>query len=95
MRQPLSVRRSVCVTEACARGVDTPCVTMMSLEWATTSPFATNASLIAYCLPSNVVLMFLRAFWRLETERPTAVFRTIDPLTPVSPACSEPIAMMR
>jgi hypothetical protein len=38
MRQPLSVRRNVCVTEACAKGVDTPCATMMSFEWATTSP---------------------------------------------------------
>jgi len=56
---------------------------------------ATNASVIAYCLPSNVVLMFLRASSRLETDRPTAVFRMIDPLMPVSPACSEPIAMMR
>jgi hypothetical protein len=50
---------------------------------------------IAYCLLSNVVLMFVSAFWRLETDRPTAVFRTIDPFTPVSPACSEPMAMMR
>jgi len=38
MRQPSSVRRSVCVIDACAKGVDTPCVTMASVEWTTTSP---------------------------------------------------------
>ena len=62
---------------------------------SSSTSYATNAPLIAYCLPSNVVLMFLRAFRRLETDRPTAVFRTIDPLIPVSPDCSEPIAMRR
>ena len=62
---------------------------------SSSTSYPTNASLIAYCLPSNVVLMFLRASSRLETDRPTAVFRMIDPLMPVSPACSDPIAMMR
>lgn len=36
IRQPLSVRRSVCVTDACATGVDIPCVTMTRVESATT-----------------------------------------------------------
>jgi len=49
----------------------------------------------AYWLLSSVFLMVVRAFWRLETDRPTAIFRTIDPLGPVRPACSEPRAMIR
>ena len=48
-----------------------------------------------YGLPSSVVLIAARAFWRFETARPTAVFRTNDPLKPVRPACSEPKALIR
>jgi len=49
----------------------------------------------AYWLPSSVFLMDVSAFCRFETDRPTAAFRTIDPLTPVRPACSEPMAMIK
>jgi hypothetical protein len=46
-------------------------------------------------LLSRVFLTVVSAFRRLETERSTAAFRTIDPLRPVRPACSEPMAMIR
>jgi hypothetical protein len=49
----------------------------------------------SYWLPSKVVFIVVSPFSRFETDRPTAVFRTIDPFTPVRPACSEPIAMIR
>ncbi len=49
----------------------------------------------AYWLPCIVSLMAARPFWRSETARPTAAFRTIDPLKPVRPACSEPKALIR
>ena len=48
-----------------------------------------------YWLPSKVFLMAVSASRRFETERPTAAFRTMEPLTPVRPACSEPMAMIR
>jgi hypothetical protein len=31
--------------------------------------------------------MVMSTFWRFDTDRPTAAFRTIDPLIPVRPAC--------
>jgi hypothetical protein len=34
-------------------------------------------------LPSKAFLMLVSAAWRLETDLPTATFRTIDPLGPV------------
>ena len=46
-------------------------------------------------LASSALLMFVSAFCKFETDRPTAAFRTIVPLRPVRPCCSDPIAMMR
>lgn len=46
-------------------------------------------------LLSRVSLIAASDFLREEAERSTATFRTIDPLKPVRPACSEPIAIMR
>ncbi len=43
----------------------------------------------------SAFLMAVSASRRLETERPTAACRTNDPLRPVKPACSEPMAMIR
>ena len=48
----------------------------------------------AYLL-SRESLMAMSDFLREEAERSTATFRTIDPLKPVRPACSEPMAIMR
>ena len=48
-----------------------------------------------YWLPSSVFFIVVRASCRFETDRPTATFRTIDPLAPVRPACSDPMAIMR
>ena len=49
----------------------------------------------AYWLDSKVFFIAVSDFWRCETDRPTAAFRTIDPLAPVRPACSEPRTMIR
>jgi len=49
----------------------------------------------AYELPSRAFLIVESAFRRLETERPSATLRIIDPLAPVRPACSEPMTMIR
>jgi len=44
---------------------------------------------------SKVSLIATNDFCRLEADLPTAALRTIEPLKPVRPACSDPITMMR
>jgi len=48
-----------------------------------------------YEVVSRALLMCVSAFCKLETDRPTAAFRTIAPFTPVSPCCSDPSTLMR
>ena len=50
---------------------------------------------LSYCLASRMFLIATSDFSSEDAVRPTATFRTMDPLTPVSPACSEPIALIR
>ena len=44
---------------------------------------------------SRMSLIAASDFSSDEAERPTATLRTMDPLTPVRPACSEPISLIR
>ena len=48
-----------------------------------------------YCSFSSISLITASDFCSEETERPTATLRTIEPFTPVRPACSEPMALIR
>src|SRR4029077_6483370 len=86
-----AIRARAIVTEFSWEAVPKPAFTNGPL--APSAPVRT-APADAYCLLSSVFLMVMSASRRLETDRPTAVLRTIDPLGPVSPACSEPAAVI-
>ncbi len=44
---------------------------------------------------SSVFFMAVSDFCRVEADRSTATMRTIEPLNPVKPACSDPMILMR
>ncbi len=66
---------------------------LLATKWAFIASWL--GVLAKHYLLSRVFLIVVSTFRRLETERPTAASRTIDPLRPVRPACSEPMVMIR
>jgi hypothetical protein len=46
------------------------------------------------CFASRVLLNGSQRFFNEEAVRPTATLRKIEPFKPISPACSDPIALI-